>query len=207
MAPVPTLQKKRQQQAQPTGVAASDVYDDLGRPLDSLLRKQKRTDRRQRDDITINRQHAAQYESDLQQNRLIYRDVFPGRKYKLTLSDTTWMGEDNVVRIGYTFDGVFTQLTVTSEAPENNVFEIDLSDSNIAAIDTLEIRLEGATDTVRSYIEDDTSSSSISGAIARLIDKVADLVSGQDSLQDAIDDLDRRITALEEAQQPATISE
>ena len=178
MAPVPTLQKKRQQQAQPTGVAASDVYDDLGRPLDSLLRKQKRTDRRQRDDITINRQHAAQYESDLQQNRLIYRDVFPGRKYKLTLSDTTWMGEDNVVRIGYTFDGVFTQLTVTSEAPENNVFDIDLSDSNIAAIDTLEIRLEGATDTVRGYIEDNTSSSSISGAIARLIDKVAGLGRG-----------------------------
>ena len=198
MAPVPTIQKKRQQQAQPTGVAASDVYDDLGRPLDSLLRRQKRTDRRQREDITINRQHAAQYESDTQKNKLIYRDVFPGRKYKLTLSDTTWMGDDNVVRIGYTFNEVFTQLSVTASAPENNVFAIDLTDSNIVAVDTLEIRLEGATGKVRSYLEDDTTSSSLSGAIARLLDSVADLISGQDSLQDAIDDLDRRVTALEE---------
>lgn len=199
MAPVPTLQKKKQQQAQPTGVAASDVYDDLGRPLDSLLRRQKRTDRRQREDITINRQHATQYESDTQKNKLIYRDVFPGRKYKLTLSDTTWMGDDNVVRIGYTFNEVFTQLSVTASAPENNVFAIDLTDSNIVAVDTLEIRLEGATDKVRSYLEDDTTSSSLSGAIARLLDSVSDLISGQDSLQDAIDDLDRRVTALEEA--------
>lgn len=199
MAPVPTLQKKRQQQAQPTGVAASDVYDDLGRPLDSLLRRQKRTDRRQREDITVNRQHAAQYESDTQKNKLIYRDVFPGRKYKLTLSDTTWMGDDNVVRIGYTFNEVFTQLSVTASAPENNVFTIDLTDSNIVAIDTLEIRLEGATGKVRSYLEDDTTSNSLSGAIARLLDSVSDLISGQDSLQDAIDDLDRRVTALEEA--------
>ena len=199
MAPVPTLQKKRQQQAQPTGVAAADVYDDLGRPLDSLLRRQKRTDRRQREDITINRQHAAQYESDTQKNKLIYRDVFPGRKYKLTLSDTTWMGDDNVVRIGYTFNEVFTQLSVTASAPENNVFAIDLTDSNIVAVDTLEIRLEGATGKVRSYLEDDTASSSLSGAIARLLDSMADLISGQESLQDAIDDLDRRVTALEEA--------
>ena len=199
MAPVPTIQKKRQQQAQPTGVAASDVYDDLGRPLDSLLRRQKRTDRRQREDITVNRQHAAQYESDTQKNKLIYRDVFPGRKYKLTLSDTTWMGDDNVVRIGYTFNDLFTQLTVTASAPENNVFAIDLTDSNIVAVDTLEIRLEGATGKVRSYLEDDTTSSSLSGAIARLLDSVSDLISGQDSLQDAIDDLDRRVTALEEA--------
>ena len=199
MAPVPTLQKKRQQQSQPTGVAASDVYDDLGRPLDSLLRRQKRTDRRQREDITVNRQHATQYESDTQKNKLIYRDVFPGRKYKLTLSDTTWMGDDNVVRIGYTFNEVFTQLSVTASAPENNVFAIDLTDSNIVAVDTLEIRLEGATGKVRSYLEDDTTSSSLSGAIARLLDSVSDLISGQKSLQDAIDDLDRRVTALEEA--------
>lgn len=199
MAPVPTIQKKRQQQAQPSGVAASDVYDDLGRPLDSLLRRQKRTDRRQQEDITVNRQHAAQYESDTQKNKLIYRDVFPGRKYKLTLSDTTWMGDDNVVRIGYTFNEVFTQLSVTASAPENNVFAIDLTDSNIVAVDTLEIRLEGATGKVRSYLEDDTTSSSLSGAVARLLDSVSDLISGQDSLQDAIDDLDRRVTALEEA--------
>ena len=198
MAPVPTIQKKKQQQSQPTGVATSDVYDDLGRPLDSLLRRQKRTDRRQREDITVNRQHATQYESDTQKNKLIYRDVFPGRKYKLTLSDTTWMGDGNVVRIGYTFNEVFTQLSVTASAPENNVFAIDLTDSNIVAVDTLEIRLEGATGKVRSYLEDDTTSSSLSGAIARLLDSVSDLISGQESLQDAIDDLDRRVTALEE---------
>ena len=64
---------------------------------------------------------------------------------------------------------------------------------------SLEIRLEGATGKVRSYLEDDTTSSSLSGAIARLLDSVSELISGQDSLQDAIDDLDRRVTALEEA--------
>ena len=108
MAPIPPRISKRQTQPQQQrATTTADVYDELGRPLDSLLRRQKRTDRQQREDITINRQHAAQYDSDVSKGKLIYRDVFPGRKYKLTLSDTTWMGGSDVVRIGYTYDGEF----------------------------------------------------------------------------------------------------
>lgn len=208
MAPIPPRISKRQTQPQQLrATSTADVYDELGRPLDSLLRRQKRTDRKQREDITINRQHAAQYDSDVSKGKLIYRDVFPGRKYKLTLSDTTWMGGSDVVRIGYTYDGVFTQISVTAEAPENNEFEIDLSESNIAAIDTLEIRLEGAGDTVRGYLEDSTETGSIKKAIIEILEKIRDLIEGQESLEDdirgindSIRSLDDRVTALEDAQ-------
>jgi hypothetical protein len=209
MAPIPPRISKRQQLPQQRATSTADVYDELGRPLDSLLRRQKRTDRQQREDITINRQHAAQYDSDVSKGKLIYRDVFPGRKYKLTLSDTTWMGGDNVCTIGYTVGDTFTQISSTAEAPEDNAFEIEMP--TVAAVDTLEIRLVGASDTVRGYIEDCTTSDSISGAITRLFDAVADLIEGQGDLEDDIQDIkddirniketladhEERITALE----------
>lgn len=206
MAPIPPRISKRQTQPQQLrATSTADVYDELGRPLDSLLRRQKRTDRQQREDITINRQHAAQYDSDVSKGKLIYRDVFPGRKYKLTLSDTTWMGGSNVVRIGYTYDGEFTQISVTAEAPEDNTFEIELP--AVQAIDTLEVRLEGVGDTVRSYLEDSTTTGSIKQAIIEILEKIGDLISGQESLEDAISringeisSLDDRVTALEDAQ-------
>lgn len=198
MAPIPRVQKKSQQQPQPVAVSTTQVYDAYGNPLDYTLRRQKRTDKKQTNNITINRQHAQQYESDTESNTLVYRDVFPGRKYKLTLSDTTWMGDDNVCTIGYTVDDEFTQISSTATAPEDNIFDIEIP--TVAAVDTLEIRLIGADDSVRGYLEDNTSSSSISAAIARLIDQVSDLISGQDNMQDQIDDLDRRVTALEQAQ-------
>lgn len=208
MAPIPPRISKRQTQPQQLrATSTADVYDELGRPLDSLLRRQKRTDRKQREDITVNRQHAAQYDSDVSKGKLIYRDVFPGRKYKLTLSDTTWMGGSNVVRIGYTYDEEFTQISVTAEAPDNNEFEIDLSESNIAAIDTLEIRLEGADGKVRGYLEDSTETGSIKKAIIEILEKIRDLIAGQESLEDdirgindSISSLDDRVTALEDAQ-------
>lgn len=205
MAPIPPRISKRQQLPQQRATSTADVYDELGRPLDSLLRRQKRTDRQQREDITVNRQHAAQYDSDVSKGKLIYRDVFPGRKYKLTLSDTTWMGEGNVVRIGYTYDGEFTQISVTAEAPEDNTFEIELPE--VQAIDTLEVRLEGAGDTVRGYLEDSTETGSIKKAIIEILEKIRDLIAGQESLEDDISRIDReisslddRVTALEDAQ-------
>lgn len=205
MAPIPPRISKRQTQPQQGAISTADVYDELGRPLDSLLRRQKRNDRQQREDITINRQHAAQYESDKRTGSLIYRDVFPGRKYKLTLSDTTWMGGSNVVRIGYTYDGEFTQISVTAEAPEDNTFEIELP--AVQAIDTLEVRLEGAGDTVRGYLEDSTETGSIKKAIIEILEKIRDLIAGQESLEDdirgindSISSLDDRVTALEDAQ-------
>ena len=206
MAPIPPRISKRQTQPQQLrATSTADVYDELGRPLDSLIRRQKRTDRQQREDITVNRQHAAQYDSDVSKGKLIYRDVFPGRKYKLTLSDTTWMGEGNVVRIGYTYDGEFTQISVTAEAPEDNTFEIELP--AVQAVDTLEVRLEGAGDTVRGYLEDSTETGSIKKAIIEILEKIRDLIAGQESLEDdisringEISSLDDRVTALEDAQ-------
>ena len=203
MAPIPTKQKKKQTiAAMDERVSTANVYDYYGRSLDRLMRKQKNVDRKQSDNITINRQHASQYESDIEINKLVYRDVFPGKKYKLTLSDTTWMGGDNVVRIGYTVDDTFTQISVTASAPEDNVFNIELP--SVAAIDTLEIRLEGAEDTVRGYLEDNTSSTSLWAKIADILTDIGAIKDRLDTLEAAVgipytgtDTLDDRVTDLE----------
>lgn len=202
MAPIPQKKKTRPRQAGPVRVSTDNVVDEYGQTLTYLQARQNRVDRDQTRKTAINRQHAAQYESDINKNKLIYRDVFPGRKYKLTLSDTSWMGGSNVVTIGYTVGDTFTQISSTATPPEDNVFSIEIP--FVAAVDTLEIRLTGAGETVRSYIEDNTTSDSIGGAMARLIDSVADLISGQDDLEDDIreikdklQELDDRVTALE----------
>lgn len=203
MAPIPPKEKAQlPQQPKPQAVSTNNVYDGLGRSLSSTLRKQKWTNKDHDSRITTNRQHASQYESDLQKDKLIYRDVFPGRKYKLTLSDTTWMGGSNVVTVGYTVANTFTQIFSTAEAPEDNVFEIEIP--VVSAVDTLEIRLIGASDTVRGYLEDYTSSSGLGGIIERIVDAIGELALGLDDindqiddLQDQIDDLDIRVTALE----------
>lgn len=205
MPPIPQKIKKAPQIHTQKDVQASNVYDDYGRSLDSLLRSQTRTNRDQEQKSIINRQHATQYESDIINNRLVYRDVFPGRKYKITLSDTTWMGGTSIVTIGYTVGSTFTQISSTAEAPEDNVFEIEIP--LVSEVDSLEIRLVGAKSIVKGYIEDSTSSDSISGAIARILDSVEELISGQNSLKDdvrelkdKIEELDERVTALEQAQ-------
>lgn len=201
MAPIPTQTKKKLQQTAQQNVSASDVYDSFGRPLDSLLRRQKRTNKDQEEKSTINRQHASQYESDLQKDKLIYRDVFPGRKYKLNLSDTTWMGGANVVTIGYTVGNTFTVIYSTAEAPEGNMFEIEIP--VVSAVDTLEIRLVGAASTVRSYIEDATTSGSISEALTRLIDSIIGDGGMKDDIREikeTLQDHEERIKALEEKQ-------
>lgn len=202
MAPIPTIQKNRPQQPRQVAVSTDDVYDELGRSLTSLQRKQRRTDNTQTDNITVNRQHAQQYESKTSDNKLVYRDVFPGRKYKLTLSDTTWMGGDNVVTIGYTVSNTFTQISSTATAPEDNVFDIEIP--TVAAVDTLEIRLIGATDTVRSYLEDSTSASGILNKIAQILEDIIGLGNRIDAIETAVgipytgtDSLDDRVTALE----------
>ena len=206
MAPIPTIQKNRPQQPRQVAVSTDDVYDGLGRTLTSLQRRQKRTDSTQTDNITVNRQHAQQYESKTSDNKLIYRDVFPGRKYKLTLSDTTWMGGANVVTVGYTVGDTFTQLGSWAEAPEDNIFDIEIP-SDQQVVDTLEVRLIGASDTVRGYIEDTTTTSSIKAAIIEILEKIGELISGQESLEGRIQSiegeissLDERVTALEQAQ-------
>lgn len=209
MPPIPIKPKNAPKKQVQRDVQASNVYDNLGRSLDSLLRSQTRTNRDQEQQSIINRQHAAQYESDISSNKLIYRDVFPGRKYKLTLSDTTWMGGTDVVTVGYTVGNTFTQIFSTAEVPEGNVFEIEIP--VVSAVDTLEIRLTGASRTVRGYLEDSTSTESTWGIINRIVDELSEIVTGINGLKNRIEalenavgipyagtnTLDERVTALE----------
>lgn len=194
MAPIPHITKKKPALAQERTVSTDNVVDGLGRTLTYMQGRQKRTDRTQSENITINRQHAVQYESDESQNKLIYRDVFPGRKYKLTLSDTSWMGESNVVTIGYTVEDTFNEISSTATPPEDNVFDVDIP--AVPAVDTLEIRLIGVSEKVRSYLEDNTSTSSIKAAIVNILDKIADLISGQESMRDDIEAIQRDIRGI-----------
>ena len=206
MAPIPQKQKVRPKQARPVTVPTSNVYDNLDRTLDTLLRKQKRTDRQQREDITVNRQHAQQYESDTQKNNLIYRDVFPGRKYKLTLSDITWIDGDNVLTIGYVVGDTFNSISFDQDG---NEFSFELP--SVAAIDYVEIRLTGASNSVRGYLEDNTSASGIWNKIKELIqdilglknrietleNQVSQMQSDISGINDEISGLDNRVSALE----------
>lgn len=226
MAPIPTKRKYNNDPPFPVAVSTDNVYDDYGKSLNELMQDQSRTDSQQTENIAINRQHATQYESNTEKNRLVYRDVFPGRKYKLTLSDTTWMGSGNTVTIGYTVGDTFTQLLQTDTAPSDNVFSVEMP--VVSVIDTMEVRFVGASDTIRGYLEDNTTSSSISASIASILDRIADLISGSESqqqainqlqidvgqikqdittiqgnittIQDDISSLDNRVTALEQAQ-------
>lgn len=194
MAPIPHITKKKPALAQEKTVSTDNVVDGLGRTLTYMQGRQKRTDRTQSENITINRQHAVQYESDESQNKLIYRDVFPGRKYKLTLSDTSWMGESNVVTIGYTVGDTFNEISSTATPPEDNVFDVEIP--AVPAVDTLEIRLIGVSEKVRSYLEDNTSTSSIKAAIVNILEKIADLISGQESMRDDIEAIQRDIRGI-----------
>lgn len=199
MAPIPTIQKNRPQQPRQVVVSTDDVYDELGRSLTSLQRKQRRTDNTQTDNITVNRQHAQQYESKTSDNKLVYRDVFPGRKYKLTLSDITWITGSNTVTIGWTVGDTFTSINYDQDG---NVFSFELG--NEPAIDTVEVRLVGASSTVRGYLEDCTSASGILNKIAQILEDIIGLGNRIDAIETAVgipytgtDSLDDRVTALE----------
>lgn len=203
MAPVPTIRKKQKPAAQkPVTVETDNVYDEYGRSLTSLLHKQNRTDAKQSDNITVNRQHAQQNESNTRKNNLIYRDVFPGRKYKLYLSDTTWITGSNTVTIGYVAGDTFTQILYDRDG---NEFSFEILPS-VSAVDYVEVRLTGATDSVRSYLEDNTSASGIMNKIAQILDdiiglgnRVTSLETQLSTIQNDISDLDNRVTALENA--------
>ena len=154
----------------------------------------------------MNRQHAQQYESDTQKNNLIYRDVFPGRKYKLTLSDITWIDGDNVLTIGYVVGDTFNSISFDQDG---NEFSFELP--SVAAIDYVEIRLTGASNSVRGYLEDNTSASGIWNKIKELIqdilglknrietleNQVSQMQSDISGINDEISGLDNRVSALE----------
>lgn len=180
-------------QAGPVYVSTDNVIDDLGRNLTSLHQRQRRIDKDLDKNTTIARQHASQYESDMQKSKLVYRDVFPARKYVLTLSDTRWITEGNKVQIGYTVDDEFTQIgSDITEPPEENKVEFTLP--VVAAVDTVEVRLVGAGEKVRGYLEDTSTVGSVSQAIQSLID----LITGDGGLNSRVSELEEQFADLEE---------
>ena len=202
MAPIPPKITQKPKRAQTQTVSTDNVIDDLGRTLTFLHGRQRTLDRRQDKDTTIARQHAAQSDTD-SKLRLIFRDVFPGQKYKLMLNKYSWIGGSDNVTIGYTVGSDFTTLFVISEPPESGVVEISLED--VEEIDTLEAHLAGAPDGVRGYLEDTTEVGSIKKAIIEILEKIRDLISGQETInqkisdiQGDISDLDDRVSALED---------
>lgn len=194
MARIPPKNNKAPILVQQVNVNTDEVKDNLGYSLSHILRKQKYNNEKQDDNITIATQHAALNVSDLKNNKLIFRDVFPGHKYKLTLSDTSWMGDSNVCTIGYTVGNTFTQISSTATAPEDNVFDVEIP--VVSVVETLEVRLVGASNTVKGYLEDSTTSSSISGSIANILQALADLISGQSSLSGDVRQLQQDVADL-----------
>lgn len=207
MAPVPHPKKKSLQPVQQRYVSTTHVIDEIGRNLSQLLKTQSKTDKKQNKNITITSQHAKRGESDKNSNTITFRDVFPGRKYILTLSSTSWMGDENVVEIGYTVDDEYNLLETFDEAPEDG-FSIDLTE--LDGIDTLDVKLVGAEGTIRGYLEDETESSGLLDKIKEIVEKVAEIISDQgklkrdiEDLQEQCEDLDERVTALEEEEEPS----
>lgn len=194
MAVIPPKSQKVPKRTHRQNVSTDEVIDEYGYSLSYILRKQKYVDVKQDDNTTVATQHAALNTSDTQQNKLIFRDVFPGHKYKLTLSDTSWMGGSNVCTIGYTVGNTFTQISSTATAPEDNVFDVEIP--VVSVVETLEVRLVGASNTVRGYLEDSTTSSSISGSIANILQALADLISGQSSLSGDVRQLQQDVADL-----------
>ena len=184
MAVIPPKSQKVPKRTPRQNVSTDEVKDEYGYSLSYILRKQKYVDVKQDDNTTVATQHAALNTSDTQQNKLIFRDVFPGHKYKLTLSDTSWMGGSNT----------FTQISSTATAPEDNVFDVEIP--TVSVVETLEVRLVGASNTVRGYLEDSTTSSSISGSIANILQALADLISGQSSLSGDVRQLQQDVADL-----------
>jgi chaperonin cofactor prefoldin len=193
MAPIPPKPKKQTRQAGPVYVSTDNVIDDLGRNLTSLNQRQSRINKDQEKNTTIARQHASQYESDMQNSKLVYRDVFPARKYVLTLSDTRWIAEGNKVQIGYTVDDEFTQIgSDITEPPEENKVEFTLP--VVAAVDTVEVRLVGAEEKVRGYLED----TSTAGSVSQALEKLVEWIMGDDGINARVTELERQVADLEE---------
>ena len=191
MPPIPHTQKKKKVQLPPKPLSTDDVTDDMGRTLTTLLRSQKRTDLGQTTSITVARQHASQNESSQKQRALIFRDVFPGRKYNLTLSDTTWIVGSATITIGYTVGDTFTPIAV--DPPEDNTYVIEIP--AVQAVDTLEARLTGAPDKVRGYLEDATTSNSILDKIKEIVE----LITGTDGINSKISALQSSVSTINDS--------
>lgn len=191
-APIPHKQKKQVRTTQ-TNVSTNNVYDEFGRSMTSVISSQKRTNKKQQNDITVARQHARKNESS-NNGVIVFRDIFPGMKYKLIISDTTWVSADNTLKVGYYVGEEYTLISEYTSSPENNTIELDLSD--VSAVDYL--RVDVSTDeTIDAYLEDYTETSSILGAITEIVENIAEIVTGLGEIRNNITALQNSVTALQ----------
>lgn len=196
MAPIPQKQKKKLQQPQQVTVSTDNVIDDYGRTLTTLHRKQKQLDQEQTEKTIVASQHATRSDADENNKKFIFRDVFPYRKYKLIFNTGQWLNlADASATVGYTLDGEFYQLFVIVERPEHREVEVDLT--NVPDIDTVEVRLVGAPENIRGYLEDCVSSGDIQIQINDIINRIEALEEAVGIPYSGTDTLDTRVTDLE----------
>jgi len=194
MIPVP---KKKKSNAQTrTIVSADNVYDSSGNSLSYRLSQQNRTNRIQSKNTDIARQHATRSDADDNGQKFIFRDVFPYRKYNLIFNTGQWLNlADASATVGYTLDGEFYMLFVITERPEHREVEVDLS--SVPDIDTVEVRLVGAPENIRGYLEDNVSAGDLQGQLDDLIERIGALEEAVGIPYTGTDTLDERVTALE----------
>lgn len=192
MAPIPQKQKMNLQQPQQVTVSTDNVIDDYGRTLTTLHRKQKRLDQQQTEKTIIARQHASQGDDEVVSGKIIYRDIFPGRKYLLTFNSTSWLGSGASLQVGWTRPNEYHDvITPATEPIPDNQVEIDLTDPEVdyTGVESIEVRLYGAPEGVKGYLIDCTDTKSLLDAVTDLIENV---IGGDNGLE-------ARIAALEEA--------
>lgn len=200
MAPIPTVQKKKMQpQPQQSGVSASNVFDDSGRSLDTLLRRQKRTNQQHSERIDVSRQHAKLGEkSEAGNSKIIFRDIIPYRKYILTFNDTSWLNSNTSLQVGWTRPNEYHDLISPpqQEPLPDNKFEFSLDEEEVdyTGMETLELRLYGAPEGVTAYLEDDTESSSLLEQLTELIEAIT----GDGGYEERIEELEEKVADLEE---------
>ena len=199
MAPIPHIQKKKPQTSTKS-VSTDNVYDTFGNSMSQLLRKQSYSNKTQSSDIKVARQHARKNGAG-SNTSIIFRDVFPGMKYKINLNDTSWVSDDKHLQVGYNVGKEFHILEDHTEPPEDNLIELELPSVN--SIDYMEIRIPSGQN-LEAYLEDASETGSIWDKITDLIAEIMGLSDENEQLNERIEELERivqdhesRIAALE----------
>lgn len=200
MAPIPHVQKKKPQ-ARNASVSTDNVYDTLGNSMSQLLRKQSYNNKTQGSDIKVARQHARKNGAS-SSTSIIFRDVFPGMKYKIHLNDASWVSDEKHLQVGYNTNREFHILEDHTEPPAENLIELELP-SDVDPIDYMEIRIPVGQN-LEAYLEDTSETGSIWSKIADLISDIMGLSDENEELKERIEELERivqdhedRIAALE----------
>lgn len=197
MIPVSKKQKKPNRHSRVV-VSADNVFDSNGNSLSYRLSQQNRINRIQSKNTTIARQHATRSDADDNGQKFIFRDVFPYRKYNLVFNTGQWLNLAGAsATLGYTLEGEFYELMVITSRPEHRQVEVNLT--NVPDVDTVEVRLVGAPENIRGYLEDSMSAGDLQSQINDIMQRLEALDEAVGIPYTGTDTLDDRVTALENA--------